>query len=56
MAIKHAEQTNNYEVTRKYSVSWGNDPKLEMTETIIYANSTWELLSVWTQRQNWMQV
>jgi hypothetical protein len=32
MEVKHAEQTNNCEATRKYSISWGKHPKVE-TET-----------------------
>jgi hypothetical protein len=37
LVIKHAEQTGNCEAARKYSVSWGKHPKVEITETGNYA-------------------
>jgi predicted metallo-beta-lactamase superfamily hydrolase len=38
MVIKHAEQINNKQAARKYTVFKGKYSKMETTETVTYAN------------------
>jgi hypothetical protein len=50
MMIKYAEQTSDYEVARKYSVSQGKHLTVETTKPGTYASSTQQLSFIQIQR------